>query len=153
MSMPIDEHDAGKHADAWQRPLADAMAAARPLVLRGLCRDWPLVQQSRRSPSAFAKALAELDAGTPVDVLHMPADADGVVGYDATLDGFNYRHFKVSLTEALTRLAAYSRVEGHVPGLALQSAQAPTFRKLLPHKRPFMIQPTLSSPSSASRVS
>ena len=123
MSMPIDEHDAGQHVDAWKRPLADAMAAARPLVLRGLCRDWPLVQEAMRSPSAFAKALAELDAGTPVDVLHMPADADGVVGYDATLDGFNYRHFKVSLTEALTRLAAYSRVEGHVPGLALQSAQ------------------------------
>ena len=123
MSMSIAEHDAGQHVDAWKRPLADATAAARPLVLRGLCRDWPLVQQARRSPSAFAQSLAALDAGTPVDVLHMPAEADGVVGYDATLDGFNYRHFKVSLTEALTRLAAYSRVEGPVPGLALQSAQ------------------------------
>jgi hypothetical protein len=123
MSMPIDEHDAGQHVDAWKRPLVEAMAAARPLVLRGLCRDWPLVQQARRSPSEFAKALAAMDTGTPVDVLHMPPEADGVVGYDATLDGFNYRHFKVSLTEALTRLAAYSRVEGPVPGLALQSAQ------------------------------
>lgn len=123
MSMPIDEHDAGQHVDAWKGPLADAMAAARPLVLRGLCRNWPLVQHARSSPSAFAKALVAMDAGTPVDVLHMPPEADGVVGYDATLDGFNYRHFKVSLTEALTRLAAYSRVEGPVPGLALQSAQ------------------------------
>ena len=123
MSMPIDEHDAGQHVDGWKRALADAMAEARPLVLRALCRDWPLVQQARRSPSEFAKALAAMDAGTPVDVLHMPAEAEGVVGYDATLDGFNYRHFKVSLTEALTRLAAYSRVEGQVPGLALQSAQ------------------------------
>lgn len=123
MSMPIDEHDAGQHADAWKRPLAEAMAAARPLVLRGLCLAWPLVQDAGRSPSAFAKALAALDAGASVDVLHIPPDAEGVVGYNATLDGFNYRHFKVSLTEALTRLAAYSRVEGPVPGLALQSAQ------------------------------
>lgn len=123
MSSPIDETDASQWGDSQHGVLADAMAAARPLVLRGLCRDWPLVQEARRSPSAFAQALAALDAGTPVDVLHMPPDADGVVGYDATLDGFNYRRFKVSLTEALTRLAAYTRVDGPVPGLALQSAQ------------------------------
>lgn len=123
MSPPIDESDASQWGDAPQVMLADAMAAARPLVLRGLCRDWPLVREALRSPSAFAKALSALDAGTPVDVLHMPPEAEGVVGYDATLDGFNYRHFKVSLTEALTRLAAYSRLEGPVPGLALQSAQ------------------------------
>src|SRR6478672_1384104 len=123
MSSPIDETDASQGGDSPQIVLADAMAAARPLVLRGLCRDWPLVQDARRSPSEFARALAALDAGTPVDVLHMPPEAEGVVGYNATLDGFNHRHFKVSLTEALTRLAAYSRVEGPVPGLALQSAQ------------------------------
>lgn len=123
MGSSIQECDASLCGDAPQAMFADAMAAARPLVLRGLCRDWPLVQHARRSPSEFAKALAALDAGTPVDVLHMPPGAEGVVGYDTTLDGFNYRHFKVSLTEALTRLAAYSRVEGPVPGLALQSAQ------------------------------
>ena len=123
MSSPIQESDARPWGDSQQAMLAEAMVAARPLVLRGLCRDWPLVQQARRSQSGFAQSLAALDAGTPVDVLHMPPEAEGVVGYDATLDGFNYRHFKVSLTEALTRLAAYSRVEGPVPGLALQSAQ------------------------------
>lgn len=52
----------------------------------------------------------------------MPPEDDGVVGYNDALDGFNYRHFKVSLLEALTRLAGYSRVPGPVPGLALQSA-------------------------------
>lgn len=123
MTSPIDETDASQWGDSPQKVLAEAMAVARPLVLRGLCRDWPLVQQARRSPSEFAKALASLDAGTPVDVLHMPPDAEGVVGYDATLDGFNYRRFKVSLTEALARLAAYSRMDGPMPGLALQSAQ------------------------------
>jgi hypothetical protein len=45
-----------------------------------------------------------------------------VVGYNAALDGFNYRHFKVGVTDALQRLAAYSRMQGPVPGLALQSA-------------------------------
>lgn len=52
----------------------------------------------------------------------MSPEAEGVVGYNEALDGFNYRHSKVSLTEALTRLAGYSRVRGQVRGLALQSA-------------------------------
>ena len=91
-------------------------------MLRGLCRDWPLVGGARASHGDFARALAALDNGSDVDVLHMPPEAGGVVGYNAAMDGFNYRHFRVSLTEALTRLAAYSRVAGPVPGLALQSA-------------------------------
>ena len=72
--------------------------------------------------AVHAQALAALDSGVPVDVLHMPPEAGGVVGYNDALDGFNYRHFKVTATDALQRLAAYSRAQGPVPGLALQSA-------------------------------
>jgi len=122
MSESIAEVADNQPVDAGGFALAEVMAAAQPRVLRGLCRDWPLVQAARRSASAFAQALAALDTGMPVDVLHMPPEARGVVGYNAAIDGFNYRHFKVSVTEALQRLAAYSRVDGPVPGLALQSA-------------------------------
>lgn len=122
MPAPIAEYANGQPVRLRDFALADAVAAAQPLVIRGLCRDWPLVLEARRSPSDFARALAALDAGADVDVLHMPPEAGGAVGYNADIDGFNYRHFKVSLTEALQRLAAYSRVDGAVPGLALQSA-------------------------------
>jgi len=122
MSNRIEEYAAGQPVDPAQFVLADAVDAARPLVLRGLCRDWPLVQAARRSHGDFARALAAFDNGATADVLHMPPETDGVVGYNQAIDGFNYRHFKVGVTEALQRLAAYSRVEGGVPGLALQSA-------------------------------
>lgn len=118
MASPIVEY-AG---DARDFALADAVAAGRPLVVRGLCRDWPLVRAAQHGFGEFAQAVATLDNGTSVDVLRMPPEAGGVVGYNADLDGFNYQHFKVTATEALQRLAAYSRVEGPVPGLALQSA-------------------------------
>lgn len=122
MSSPIEEYGNGQCVD-WQAfELADVVAAGRPRVLRGLCRDWPLVQAARLSHSAFAQALAALDSGAAVDVLHLPPEANGVVGYNASGDGFNYQHFKVSLTEVLTRLAAFSRAPGAVPGVALQSA-------------------------------
>jgi hypothetical protein len=41
------------------------------------------------------------------------------------MDGFNYRHFRVTVTEVLRRLAAYSRREEPTPGVALQSALIP----------------------------
>lgn len=95
----------------------------RPVVLRGLCRDWPLVALARQSDTAFAQALLGYDNGTPVDVLVMPPDEGGVVGYDARMDGFNYKRFRVTVTQVLQRLASYSRQQGAPgPGVAMQSA-------------------------------
>lgn len=93
-----------------------------PLVLRGLCADWPMVRAAQRSQTEFAKLLAAHDSGTAVDTLLMPPQANGRVGYNAALDGFNYEHFKVSVTDVLQRLAHYSRREGPAHGVALQSA-------------------------------
>ena len=93
----------------------------QPLVLRGLCRDWPIVALARQSDSAFAKGIAEYDNGTPVDALLIAPGAQGVIGYNAAMDGFNYEHFRVSVTDVLQRLAAYSRRDD-VRGLAMQSA-------------------------------
>jgi hypothetical protein len=99
----------------------DFIGRDRPLVLRGLCSDWPMVGWSRQSDTAFAQGLAAHDNGSEVDVLRMPPEEGGVVGYNAALDGFNYTRHRVSITQALQRLAQYSRRE-NPPGLALQSA-------------------------------
>jgi hypothetical protein len=101
--------------------LAGLVDRARPLVIRGLCRDWPMVAWSRRSDTAFAQGLAKLDNGREVDALLMPAGEGGVIGYNANVDGFNYAHHRVSITRGLQRLAAYSR-QDNPPGLAMQSA-------------------------------
>lgn len=101
--------------------LKEIVDREQPLVLRGLCRDWPIVALARQSDSAFAKGIAECDNGTPVDALLIAPGAQGVIGYNAAMDGFNYEHFRVSVTEVLQRLAAYSRRDD-VRGLAMQSA-------------------------------
>jgi cupin-like protein len=101
--------------------LHEVLARAQPLVLRGLCRDWPLVRLARQSDTAFAQELARQDNGTPVDALLIAPDANGVIGYDAQMAGFNYEHFRVSVTEVLQKLAAYSR-GGNERGVAMQSA-------------------------------
>jgi hypothetical protein len=117
MPAPIEEqHQAERPAGP-----GDIAGRDRPLVLRGLCSDWPIVARAHESDTAFAQALAAFDNGTPVDALLMPRKEQGVVGYDATLDAFNYQHFRVPVTDVLKRLAAYSR-EQDPPGLAMQSA-------------------------------
>ena len=111
----------------------------RPRVLRGLCRDWPIVQLARQSDEAFAHYLARHDKGAPVDVLRIPPGEDGVVGYNAELTGFNYKHFRVSVTEVLQRLVHYSGLDDP-PGLAMQSAVLSTF---LPSFAPLHPNPLL----------
>lgn len=101
--------------------LADLVGRARPLVIRGLCRDWPMVAWARQSDDAFARELARLDNGSEVDALLLPPGEGGVVGYNATFDGFNYEHHRVSIGQGLQRLAKYSR-QPEAPGLAMQSA-------------------------------
>lgn len=126
---------------------ADFVGRARPLVIRGLVRDWPVVRLARESDTAFARRLAELDNGTPVDTLLIPPEHDGIVGYTADLDAFNYEHHRVSLTQGLQRLAQYGGQQ-RAPGLAVQSALIdaclPGFRA--EHALPFLdagVQPRL----------
>lgn len=118
MPAAIEEYRAAVHSFAPH----ELVGRDQPLVIRGACSDWPLVQAARKSDTAFATQLAALDNGTPVDTLLMAPEEQGIIGYNAQMDGFNYRHFRVSVTEALQRLATYSRYEGDMPGIALQSA-------------------------------
>jgi hypothetical protein len=116
-AKPIEEW-----RDASRLPTQQAlMQRDRPLVLRGLVRDWPLVHSARQSDTAFAERIAALDNGTPVDTLRLPPEAEGIIGYTPDLAGFNYEHFRVALTLGLQRLASFSRHE-RPPGLAIQSA-------------------------------
>jgi hypothetical protein len=117
MPIAIEEYP------ATGRPFAieELVDGGRPLVIRGLATHWPLVKLARQSNNAFAKRLAELDNGAPVDVLLMQPEEGGVVGYNANMDGFNYTHHRVSIAQGLTRLAQYSREHSGM-GLAIQSA-------------------------------
>ena len=113
----IEEHP----ADGPEIVLDDLVGRATPLVIRGLCRHWPMVKRGQQSDTAFAESLAAFDNGAPVDALLLAPEQEGVIGYAEGLQAFNYEHHHVSLTQVLQRLAHYSRQE-NAPGLALQSA-------------------------------
>jgi len=117
MSQPIEELRSSESVP----DMATLVARGRPLILRGLAAHWPVVAWTRESDTAFAKGLAALDAGGKVDALVMAPEEDGCVGYDAGLGGFNYDHFRVTVTEGLRRLAHEARQE-RPHGVAIQSA-------------------------------
>jgi hypothetical protein len=142
-SAPIEEY----RGDPRGFDLAAAIARGKPMVIRGLVRDWPIVQLALQSDTAFARRLAELDNGADVNTLMIAPDADGIIGYSSDMGEFNYRHFKVPITLGLQRLAGYSR-RADAPGLAIQSVP---LRDCLPglladHRLPFLdpaIEPRL----------
>ena len=133
--MPIEEY-AG---DLRDFDIDAAARQARPLVIRGMVREWPIVKLAVQSDTAFAQRIAELDNGADVTTLMIAPEADGIIGYTPDLGAFNYQHFKVPLTLALQRLAAYSRRKD-APGLVVQSVPISSCLPgmLVDHALPFL---------------
>lgn len=146
-TAPAPQAASIEECDARTFDLAAAVARGKPLVIRGLVREWPIVKLALQSDTAFAQRLAELDNGADVTTLMIAPDADGIIGYASDLGDFNYQHFKVPVTQGLQRLASYSQRE-HAPGLVIQSVPV---RECLPglledHALPFLdahIEPRL----------
>ena len=106
---------------ATSRQFADTiLAAARPVVFRGLVRDWPLTKAGLASPTALAAYLKQMDAGAPVSAMTGPANIGGAFAYNGDLSGFNFRRVSLRLSDALDLLLDYASRE-QAPSLAVQS--------------------------------
>ncbi|MHA6203089.1 cupin-like domain-containing protein [Dyella soli] len=107
--------------DGQAGALDDIIRHERPLVIRGLVRQWPVVQAAAESDRAFAARLAALDNGTPVDALLMPPEEEGVIGYRGDVEAFNFSRHRVTVSQGLQRLLQTAG-QADAPGVALQSA-------------------------------
>lgn len=103
-------------AAAW----AACQSRYKPLVFRALVADWPAVAKGRESPEAMCQYLAALDNGHDADVLMVPPDAGGRIGYGKD-GGFNYLRNRLPITRVLEQIARYSQF-AHAPAVAMQSA-------------------------------
>ncbi|WP_267388293.1 cupin-like domain-containing protein [Sphingomonas sp. GC_Shp_3] len=92
-------------ADAAFDPAA-LIAAQQPVVLRGLVRDWPLVQAGLTGPAAAATYLKRFYNGKPVVGYTAPREAGGRFFYDAALTGMNFTAARIPLDGWLDRLLA-----------------------------------------------
>ncbi len=113
----MEEFRTDGHADV----LGAIVGHERPVVIRGLAKHWPIVSAAAESDLAFASKLAAFDNGTVVDALLMKPEEEGVIGYSADFDAFNFSHDRISVSFGLKQLLHFSQRE-NPPGLAMQSA-------------------------------
>jgi hypothetical protein len=100
----------------------EILEGCRPVVLRGLVAEWPVVKAARTSPRDLRDYLATFDAGGQVDVfLGDPAIA-GKYYYNASFEGFNFERRMMkfgeaveTITEAVERPGGSSVYCGSVP--------------------------------------
>jgi len=99
MSHSITEI-AGRDLDAalFQQQVVQA---CRPVVIRGLVADWPVVKAARGSPHALKDYLADFDAGGGVEVFIGDPAIRGKYYYNPGLQGFNFERRMMKLMEAV----------------------------------------------------
>lgn len=92
--------------------LRDIVEPCRPVVLRGLVSDWPIVRAAQRSPQALRDLLAPFDIGGGVEAFYGPPAIAGKYYYAEDFTGFNFERRRMRFAEALEAI-----VDGlHRPG-------------------------------------
>jgi hypothetical protein len=105
MKREIDDIDAAvlSSRDVFT---ADIAVQGRPVVLRGLCADWPIVAAGARSNAALSNYLQTLDSGAIAEAFIGTPDIAGGYGYGDGPDGFNFSREKMSVSEVVSRVSA-----------------------------------------------
>ena len=85
--------------------LRDVVLPCRPVILRGLVRDWAAVKATA-SPEAFRDYLGRFDAGREMEVFVGKPQIAGKYCYADGLEGFNFQRHVMGLGAALDAMLA-----------------------------------------------
>jgi hypothetical protein len=121
-----------------------AVAASRPVVIKGLIDHWPALTAGKTSPLALNGYLLSMDIGVPCTVMEAPASSRGRFGYAADLGEFTFSKSQRGVAETLSRMVQLGERPG-APIIAIQQlplgAHMPSFARqnplgILPHYEP-----------------
>jgi hypothetical protein len=84
----------------------EVVEPCRPVVLRGLVSDWPIVRAAQRSPQALRDLLAPFDIGGGVEAFYGQPAIAGKYYYAEDLSGFNFERRRMRFGEALEAIVA-----------------------------------------------
>ena len=93
----IEGRDLKSPEEFWR----DVVEPCRPVVLRGLVGDWPIVAAGRQSPSAVRDQLHALDAGGDIEAFFGAPAIAGKYFYTEDLKGFNFERRRMKFGAAL----------------------------------------------------
>jgi hypothetical protein len=104
--MPNDTLTAVDCVSDWT--LAQVMThieqADKPIVFKGLCRHWPLVQAGLESAEKALDYLRQFYQGSAVTAYYLAPEEQGRVFYNQQLDGFNYQAGRLDFNQLINRL-------------------------------------------------
>ncbi|MEH6551510.1 MAG: cupin-like domain-containing protein [Pseudomonadales bacterium] len=80
------------------------LTSARPLVLRGLVADWPIVSEGNKSAAHALEYLQSFYSGAPLTAYLGGEENKGRVFYNEDLTGFNFDRARLTLTDVIARL-------------------------------------------------
>lgn len=115
--IPIPEIDAIT-PDAFRNEI---LPQGRPVVMRGLVRDWPVVRAAGISKEAFCQYLKRFDRGYDIDTTYAAPSIRGRLFYNDDLSGLNFRMAQARLSGSLDYLLEHID-DDPPPTLAIQSA-------------------------------
>src|ERR1700734_1483291 len=92
--------------------LREVVEPCRPVVLRGLVTDWPIVAAGRLSPSAVRDHLKPLDIGGEIEAFFGTTAIAGKYFYTEDMKGFNFERRRMRFSSALESIVSSVVVPG-----------------------------------------
>lgn len=84
--------------------LSEVLYSEKPLVLKGLVRDWPVVKAAQDSMQQTVDYLKQFSTDEPLTVFRGSPEIDGRVFYNKDLTGFNFTVSHLPLAEITSEL-------------------------------------------------
>jgi hypothetical protein len=102
----------------------EIVAARKPVVLKGLVANWPLVRKGRESAAAVVDYLEVLNSGTQVEYLACDARFKGRFSYNQNMTGENFSRLRGKFADVL-RLLLANADQPAPPALSIQALSVP----------------------------
>jgi hypothetical protein len=102
----------GRDLDGPEQFLRDVVEPCQPVVLRGLVRDWPIVEAGRLSPPAVRDHLLPLATGGQIEAFFGAPAIAGKYFYAENMQGFNFERRRMTFGEAVETIVSYLDTPG-----------------------------------------
>ena len=123
--MPVVQKQVPECRDVDAAAFArDIIPGYRPVVLKGLVKDWPAVTAGAASPAQAIEYIAGFYRGAPVEAFVGPPEIRGRFFYRPDMSGFNFEKRRAALTDVLEHLVAQAGKDDQ-PALYIGAAAIP----------------------------
>ena len=103
---------------------AEIRPLRQPAVIRGMKRDWPLVQAGLKSSNEVVDYLSRFYTEEPIGTLTAPPSENGRLFYNRDMNGYNFGRSMENMRNVLRGIIKVQE-QGSAPAIAMQAISAP----------------------------